>query len=109
MPLVEQKLNQTDESELVHFKQVQQAMNARSQQQQQQQQQQQKQRLSMGDAHFNYIYNRLAHQLNIRVTNEEDKYIYLVNKLKDYSIFVRPPPPPAPHLSNYFIYFFRRI
>lgn len=81
---MEQKLNQTDENELMHFKHVQQVMNSRTPSSSTQ-----RPGSSMVETHLSYIHSRLNQQLNIRIINEEEKYIYLINKLKDYSTFVK--------------------
>lgn len=76
MPLNEQKLNQTDENELMSFKHARQAMGGRGS-------------APASAANLNAFHNRLRQQLYIRIINEEDKYIYLINKLKECPRFVR--------------------
>lgn len=68
MPLHEEKLNQTDEKELAHFKHFKHAQKSNSG--------------LMVESHLSLIQSNLVQQLNIRVLNEEEKYVYLVKNLR---------------------------
>lgn len=43
----------------------------------------------MGDSHLNFIQNKLDQQLAIKITPEEEKYIYLIRKLREHNELVK--------------------
>ena len=90
------KLKQADEAELLLFKQVQGLKNNVKHQAIQQANTSPGllnfsnkfgNRANTSESYLNFMQNKLDTGLNIKITNEEDKYVYLIKKLREYAKF----------------------
>lgn len=89
IPLDDNKLNQVDESELKMFKQINMIFNTPIKQEFDSITKSVYGNRSTQSSYTNYLQSRLNDAMMAKITNEEEKYVYILNKLVEYPTLVR--------------------
>ena len=58
------------------------------------------------ESYLTYKLNKIENMLNIKITNEEEKYVYLVKKLNEYPQFVNKDQQNTSYFKSCILFFF---